>query len=563
MTVPTVNVTVNVCEQDGTALPGATVSAVLTKRDRYGTTYVSILEVDGVTDGTGQVVLALFPNALGDLGSLTRFKCRHPTTNKKIIDTAVSIPNQNINLASIDPTLVTEEIDVVVEAAAAAAVSAAAAASSATSAAASAVSAAASASAASTNFLTKGNNLSDLASASIARTNLGLGTAAVAALTSLLLVANNLSDVANAGTARTNLGLGSLATLNAASLTANVSGILPTANGGTGIAFFAAAGPTVARTFTFPDANATIARTDAAQTFTGAQTFSSTIVGSINGNAATVTTNANLTGDVTSAGNATTIANSVVTYAKMQNVSATSRFLGRITAGAGVAEELTAANAKTILAYTLASADFSNQGTTTTVLHGNASGNPSWAAIGLTTDVSGTLPVGNGGTGVTSSSGTGSVALTNGATFVAPLLGTPASGVLDNCTTATKAALDNSTSLASTAYVDAATSILSQNSKSANYTTVLADRGKHIYHPVGDNNARTFTIDSNANVAYPTGTTITFVNEINTVTIAITTDTLVLAGTGSTGSRTLAANGQATALKVTSTRWVIAGTGLT
>ena len=41
-------------------------------------------------------------------------------------------------------------------------------------------------------------------------------------------------------------------------LTAHVSGILPTANGGTGIAYFTAAGPTVARVYTFPDAAATI-----------------------------------------------------------------------------------------------------------------------------------------------------------------------------------------------------------------------------------------------------------------------------------------------------------------
>lgn len=102
-----------------------------------------------------------------------------------------------------------------------------------------------------------------------------------------------------------------------------------------------------------------------------------------------------------------------------------------------------------------------------------------------------------------------------------------------------------------------------QNSKSAAYTTVLLDAGKHIYHPSSDNNARTFTIDSNANVAYPVGTAITFVNEINTVTIAITSDTMTLQGTGTTGSRTLAANGIATALKVASTKWVISGTGLT
>ena len=63
--------------------------------------------------------------------------------------------------------------------------------------------------------------------------------------------------------------------IGAISLTADVSGILPTANGGTGIAFFTAAGPSAARIYTFPDAAATIARTDAGQTFTGVQTMTS------------------------------------------------------------------------------------------------------------------------------------------------------------------------------------------------------------------------------------------------------------------------------------------------
>jgi hypothetical protein len=104
---------------------------------------------------------------------------------------------------------------------------------------------------------------------------------------------------------------------------------------------------------------------------------------------------------------------------------------------------------------------------------------------------------------------------------------------------------------------------LPQNSQSTAYTTVLADAQKHILHPTADNNARTFTIAANASVAYPIGTAITFVNQINTVTIAINSDTLVLAGSGTTGSRTLAANGMATALKLTSTLWMISGTGLT
>lgn len=59
-----------------------------------------------------------------------------------------------------------------------------------------------------------------------------------------------------------------------------------------------------------------------------------------------------LTGDVTGSGTgsfAATIANDAVTYAKMQNVSATSRVLGRISAGAGDVEELTGANLATIL----------------------------------------------------------------------------------------------------------------------------------------------------------------------------------------------------------------------
>ena len=59
--------------------------------------------------------------------------------------------------------------------------------------------------------------------------------------------------------------------------------------------------------------------------------------------------------------------------------------------------------------------------------------------INLATDVTGTLSVGNGGTGVTSSTGTGSVVLSSSPsltspTFTTPALGTPASGVATNLT---------------------------------------------------------------------------------------------------------------------------------
>ena len=104
---------------------------------------------------------------------------------------------------------------------------------------------------------------------------------------------------------------------------------------------------------------------------------------------------------------------------------------------------------------------------------------------------------------------------------------------------------------------------LPQNSQSTAYPLVLSDSGKSIVHPISDNNARTFTIPANGSVAYPVGTAVTFINMINTVTIAITTDTMYLAGAGTTGSRTLAAYGVATAIKVTSTSWIISGNGLT
>lgn len=100
-----------------------------------------------------------------------------------------------------------------------------------------------------------------------------------------------------------------------------------------------------------------------------------------------------------------------------------------------------------------------------------------------------------------------------------------------------------------------------QNSQSTAYTTVMADKGKGILHPAADTTARTFTIDSNANVAYPIGTAITFINQnaAGVLTIAITSDTMRLAGAGTTGSRTLAANGVATAIKIATTEWIISG----
>lgn len=103
-----------------------------------------------------------------------------------------------------------------------------------------------------------------------------------------------------------------------------------------------------------------------------------------------------------------------------------------------------------------------------------------------------------------------------------------------------------------------------QNSQSSNYTCVAADAGKEIYHASGAGSGDTFTIPANGSVAYEIGTAITFTNmDSNALSIAITTDTLYLAGAGTTGTRTLAQYGVATARKLTSTTWMISGVGLT
>jgi hypothetical protein len=102
-----------------------------------------------------------------------------------------------------------------------------------------------------------------------------------------------------------------------------------------------------------------------------------------------------------------------------------------------------------------------------------------------------------------------------------------------------------------------------QHVQNAAYTLVAADAGKMLTK--SDTTARTHTIPSNASVAYTIGTMITFVNAAATanLSIAITTDTMYLAGTATTGTRTLAPRGVATAIKVSSTVWHISGAGLT
>ena len=151
---------------------------------------------------------------------------------------------------------------------------------------------------------------------------------------------------------------------------------------------------------------------------------------------------------------------------------------------------------------------------------------------------------------LTDETGSGANVFATSPTLVTPVLGTPSSGTLSSCT------VDGTNGIG---YIN-----IPQNSQSAAYTLVAADAGKHIFHPSTDANARTFTIPANGSVAYPIGTAISFVNMTSqVVSIAITTDTMYLAGTGTTGTRSLAQYGTATALKMTSTTWIISGAGLT
>lgn len=200
-----------------------------------------------------------------------------------------------------------------------------------------------------------------------------------------------------------------------------------------------------------------------------------------------------------------------------------------------------------------------------------------WNDIGLLTGPAGatgvTGPTGVGATGATGPTGVTGATGPAGATGVTGLTGvTGPTGITGptGVTGATGPTGVGTTGATGPTGVTGATgatgpSTIPQNSKSAAYTLVLGDAGQHIFHPSADTTARIWTIPANASVAYPIGTAVTFVNQNagGVITISITTDTMRLAGLGTAGSRTLAANGIATALKVTTTEWIISGTGLT
>jgi hypothetical protein len=257
-----------------------------------------------------------------------------------------------------------------------------------------------------------------------------------------------------------------------------------------------------------------------------------------------------------------------------------------------------ATNAASATTWTLGNPNNTN---TLTVAGGTASGTDSISSTvttgiinvftGLTT---GTLNIatGSSATAINIGGATSTTVVGNGLTVRGPLISTSSAGItaveFDTeqltvtgnriATTVTNANLElecngtggvviNNVAAATTASTAASVGYLGLPQNATGSTTLtITDAGKHIYVTSA---SQTITIPAATSVAYPIGTTITFIAgpSASSTSIAITTDTMYLAGTGTTGTRTLAAYGMATAVKVSGTSssgvWFINGTGLT
>ena len=164
-------------------------------------------------------------------------------------------------------------------------------------------------------------------------------------------------------------------------------------------------------------------------------------------------------------------------------------------------------------------------GTPTSGTLTNATGLP------LTTGVTGTLPVANGGTGVTTSTGSGNTVLSTSPTLVTPILGTPTSGNLANCTFPTLNQNTTGTAAGLSATLAVASGGTGVTTSTGSGNNVLSTSPTLVTPILG-----TPTSGNLANCTFPT------LNQNTTGTAAGLSATLAVAS-GGTGLTTTPANG--------------------
>ena len=182
-------------------------------------------------------------------------------------------------------------------------------------------------------------------------------------------------------------------------------------------------------------------------------------------------------------------------------------------------------------------------GTTGQVLIATTSAAPSWGQVSLTAGVTGTLPVANGGTGITTTPSNGFIPIGNGTNYTAAALTAGAGITITNASGSVTVAGTGSTI----------------NSQTTGYTLVAADAGKTISITTGG-----VTVP---NAILSAGNIVTIYNNSGssqTITQG-TSVTLQWAGqaASSTGNRTLGLYGICTIIFISSSNAVISGAGLT
>lgn len=213
---------------------------------------------------------------------------------------------------------------------------------------------------------------------------------------------SKVSDVA-VGNVLLSGGVGALPSYGKVSLTAAVSGVLPAANGGTGVAN--------SNTITLGGN----INTAGALTTTGANALTIATTGTTS---VTMPTSGTLISTATIASNAVTTF--VTTLTGLTPSTATNGVVsldGTLGVASGGTGATTFTSHGVLLGHVAGAVTATAAGATGTVLHGNGAADPTFSAVSLTADVSGVLPVANGGTSLSAVGAAGTVlSTTDGAT---------------------------------------------------------------------------------------------------------------------------------------------------